>query len=73
MSRRGNCWDNAVVESLFGAMKQESGLNRIYEGNSNEFENILFDWIKNWYNLNRNHSTLGNISLLEFEEMNQAA
>ena len=73
MSRRGNCWDNAVVESLFGTMKQETGLNRIYAKNSNELEYILFDWIESWYNSNRNHSTLGNISPLEFENLNQAA
>lgn len=73
MSRRGNCWDNAVVESLFGTLKQESGSNKIYARNSNELEYILFDWIESWYNSNRNHSTLGKVSPLEFEKINQAA
>ena len=73
MSRRENCWDNAVVESLFGTMKQETGLNQIYTRNSNELEYILFDWIESWYNSNRDYSTLGNISPLEFEKTNQAA
>jgi len=73
MSRRGNCWDNAPVESLFGTLKQETGLNKVFANNSNELEVILFDWIECWYNSIRNHSTLGYISPQEFEQNNQAA
>lgn len=73
MSRRGNCWDNAVVESLFGTLKQETGLNKEFAQDAKELEFILFDWIECWYNSNRNHSTLGNVSPQEYEKINQAA
>ena len=73
MSRRGNCWDNARVESLFGTLKQEIGLNRVFANNSHELEVILFDWIESWYNSIRNHSTHGYISPQEFEKNNPAA
>ncbi len=73
MSRRGNCWDNAVVEIFFGTLKQETGLNKIFARNTNELEWILYDWIESWYNSNRKHSTLGNVSPLSFEKTKQAA
>ena len=65
MSRKGDCYDNAVVESFFGTFKTELG---------EEFENLsalrneCFDYIEVFYNRQRLHSTLGYFSPAEFEE-----
>jgi transposase InsO family protein len=58
MSRKGNCWDNAVAESFFKTIKIES-LNRYKFENANEVFLAIFDYIDGWYNTLRIHSTLG--------------
>ncbi|MFK7807091.1 MAG: IS3 family transposase [Saprospiraceae bacterium] len=58
MSRKGNCWDNAVAESFFKTIKSES-LNRYKFENSAEVFSAIFDYIDGWYNTRRIHSTLG--------------
>ena len=64
MSRRGNCYDNAVVESWFGMFKTELG---------DSFDSMadakgkVFDYIEAFYNSRRLHSSLGYLSPLEFE------
>ena len=67
MSRRGQCWDNAPTESWFGTMKQETGLGKSYLENMKEVESAIFDWIENWYNTKRLHSSLDYCSPVEFE------
>ena len=66
MSRRGNCWDNACVESFFGTLKRE----RIYHRQCrtrDEATQDIFEYIEVFYNRLRRHSTLGYYSPAEFE------
>jgi putative transposase len=72
MSRRGNCYDNAVMESFFSTMKSELGEHFDSHG---EAKMQLFDYIEVFYNQRRRHSTLGQISPAAFERraMTQAA
>ncbi len=64
MSRRGNCYDNAVMESFFSTVKSEEGPRFGSYGHAKE---ALFDYIEVFYNQRRRHSTLGQISPAEFE------
>jgi putative transposase len=64
MSRRGDCYDNAVVESFFGTLKTELGED--FEGEG-EAKRMLFDYIEVFYNQQRRHSTLDYQSPAEFE------
>jgi putative transposase len=64
MSRRGNCYDNAVMESWFSTVKSEEGERFESYGHAKE---ALFDYIEVFYNQRRRHSTLGQISPAEFE------
>jgi len=57
MSRKGNCWDNAVAESFFKTIKVES-LNRYKFETIEEVYSVVFDYIDGWYNTCRIHSTL---------------
>jgi transposase InsO family protein len=66
MSRRGDCWDNAVVESFFGALKVE----RLHERRFVTHEQVeaeVSDYIERFYNRQRRHSTLGHVSPVVFE------
>ena len=64
MSRRGNCHDNAVMESFFSSVKSETA-DRFASCGEAKME--LFDYIEVFYNQRRRHSTLGQISPAEFE------
>ena len=64
MSRRGNCWDNAVMESFFSTVKSELGEH--FESHA-DAKMALFDYIEVFYNQRRRHSTLGQISPAAFE------
>ena len=64
MSRRGNCYDNAVMESFFSTVKFELGEH--FES-CGEAKMALFDYIEVFYNQRRRHSTLGQISPAAFE------
>lgn len=66
MSRRGNCWDNAVVESFFHTLKTELVYHRRYITRE-EARQDIFEWIEVFYNRTRRHSTLGYRSPAEFE------
>ena len=66
MSRRGNCWDNAVVESFFSSLKKERVRRRIYRTRE-EARADLFDYIEMFYNSKRRHSTIGGVSPEAFE------
>ena len=64
MSRRGNCYDNAVMEAFFSSVKHETA-DRFTSCGDAKIE--LFDFIEVFYNQRRRHSTLGQISPAEFE------
>ena len=66
MSRRGNCYDNAVMESFFSSVKSEL---RDRFDSCGEAKMELFDYIEVFYNQRRRHSTLGQISPGEFEQL----
>ena len=68
MSRKGNCWDNAVVESFFHTLKTELVHHVKYESRT-EARRSLFDYIEIFYNRQRSHSYLGYKSPAEFEAM----
>lgn len=67
MSRRRDCWDNAVAESFFGSLKREWLQEHAYETIA-EAKADLFRYIEAFYNRERLHSTLGYLSPAEFEE-----
>lgn len=66
MSRKGNCWDNAVVESFFSTLKREWVQGKRYRSRP-EARADIFHYIEIWYNRKRRHSTLGYLSPAEFE------
>jgi len=72
MSRRGNCWDNAVAESFFSSLKKERVRQRIYP-TRDEARADLFDYIEVFYNRTRRHSHLGQVSPHEFEKASNAS
>jgi transposase InsO family protein len=67
MSRRGNCYDNAVSESFFATIKKDEVHRTTYRTRA-EARSRLFDYIEVFYNRTRLHSTLGYVSPVEFEE-----
>ena len=66
MSRQGNCWDNAVMESFYSRLKVELIYAEQY-GSMEEVRSGIFEYIEIFYNRKRRHSALGNISPAEFE------
>jgi putative transposase len=69
MSRRGNCWDNAAMESFFSTLKIER-INRTKYKTRDEARADIFDYIERFYNVRRRHSTIGQISPVAFERRN---
>ena len=69
MSRKGNCWDNAVAESFFKSLKTELVYHQEYNTRK-QAELAIFEYIETWYNRNRRHSALGGLTIVEFEKMN---
>jgi transposase InsO family protein len=67
MSRVGDCWDNAVVESFFATVTKELLIDGIFETRS-EASREIFEFIEIWYNRQRLHSSLGYRSPMQFEE-----
>jgi transposase InsO family protein len=67
MSRKGDCWDNAVAESFFGIMKTELVYHEQYEGHQDTLHSI-FEYIEVFYNRERRHSTLGYLSPVDYEK-----
>jgi putative transposase len=66
MSRVANCWDNAVVESLWASLKNELVFQRTF-ATKQEARDAIFEWIVIWYNRKRRHSSLGYVSPEAFE------
>ncbi len=73
MSKKGDCWDNAVAESFFSTLELEL-IDTARWRTRNEARRAIFDFIESWYNLHRRHSTLGYRSPAAYEkEVLQAA
>lgn len=66
MSRKGNCWDNAVAESFFATLKTELVYQRRFATRA-EARDAIFDFIEVFYNRERRHSSLGYVSPAEYE------
>ncbi|QDB99530.1 IS3 family transposase [Mesorhizobium sp. 8] len=67
MSRSGNVWDNAAMESFFSSLKTERTARKVYRTRDDARADV-FDYIERFYNPRRRHSTLGYMSPVEFEE-----
>lgn len=70
MSRKGNCWDNAVAESFFSTLKNELIHHEKFKTRK-EAEAKIFDYVEIFYNRQRLHSTLNYLSPEEFEMLDQ--
>lgn len=70
MSRKGNCWDNAAMESFFGTLKDECVQETFYSSHE-EARSSIFTYIEAYYNRIRRHSTLGYMSPLQYEKMGE--
>lgn len=66
MSRSGNCWDNAAMESFFSSLKTERIRRKVYRSRDQARADV-FDYIERFYNPTRRHSTLGYLSPIDFE------
>jgi putative transposase len=72
MSRKGNCWDNAAMESFFGSLKEECVGNTSYPSHE-QARRALFEYLAIYYNRIRRHATLGYVSLLVYEQLAKEA
>lgn len=72
MSRAGNVWDNSAMESFFSTLKTERTARKTYRTRS-EAKADVFDYIERFYNTKRQHSTIGYLSPVQFEEQMQIA
>jgi putative transposase len=68
MSRKGDCWDNAPMESFFGTLKKELVHHRKYRSRE-EARREIFDYIEIFYNRERLHSSLGYLSPAHYEQL----
>jgi putative transposase len=71
MSRKRDCWDNAVAESFFATLKLELQPDRLWKTRS-EARTAIFEYIEGWYNRERRHSTIGYLSPATFESQHVA-
>jgi transposase InsO family protein len=72
MSRKGDCWDNAVVESFFGTLKTEL-IDREPWATRRDARRVTVEYLEGFYNAQRRHSSLGYRSPIEFERVFEAA
>jgi putative transposase len=72
MSRKGDCWDNAPMESFFGSMKTELGDDTVFD-TRNEAKAAIFSFIEVFYNRRRLHSAIGYRSPADMEQLAAAA
>jgi putative transposase len=72
MSRKGNCYDNAYVETFFKSLKSELIYMNDYDSEI-ALRNAIFEYIETWYNRKRLHSSLGYLSPMEYEKINKTA
>jgi putative transposase len=72
MSRSGNVWDNAAMESFFSSLKTERIARKTYRTRNQARANV-FDYIERFYNPTRRHSTLGYLSPMDLERQADVA
>jgi putative transposase len=72
MSRSGNVWDNAAMESFFSSLKTERTARKVYRTRDQARADV-FDYIERFYNPRRRHSTIGYLSPMEFERIRASA
>jgi len=72
MSRKGNCYDNAHVESFFHSLKTELVYRKKFKTRE-EARQAIFEWIETWYNRQRLHSSLGYMAPNDYEKLAMAA
>ena len=70
LSRSGNVWDNAAMESFFSSLKTERTASKTYRTRDRP---DVFEYIERFYNPRRRHSTLGYLSPIAFEERTRLA
>lgn len=68
MSRKGNCWDNAIAESFFNTLKMEMVYHRKFETRA-QAKLEIFDYIQVWYNRKRRHSALNYLTPVQVEQV----
>ena len=68
MSRKGDCWDNAVAESFFKTIKTVWIYRQTYSTRK-QAELSVFEYIETWYNTQRRHSSLNYLSPVEFGKL----
>lgn len=66
MSRKGDCWDNAVSESFFASLEKELLIDSFFH-RRDDARQAVFEYIEGYYNRGRRHSTLGYLSPFEYE------
>ena len=71
MSRRGNCYDNAAMESFWATLKAEC-FDREIPATRQQARSMIFDYIETFYNQRRRHSSLGYLSPAQFEQQTQS-
>lgn len=72
MSRKGNCWDNAHVESFFHSLKTELVYRERFRTRE-EAKRAIFDWIETWYNSSRLHSAIEYMAPNDYEKLAKAS
>jgi putative transposase len=72
MSRKGDCWDNAIAESFFASLKGDLVDRRSWATRA-QVEAAVGEWIEVFYNGERRHSALGNVSPIDFERLTREA
>ena len=70
MSRAGNCYDNATMESFWSTLKSDTQIDEIEPVSRSVAELAIFDYIETFYNPTRRHSSLGGVSPVTFEQRN---
>ena len=68
MSKKADCYDNALMESFFGRLKEECVERQIYQTRA-EARSSVFEYIEVFYNRQRRHSSLGYVSPVTYEQM----
>jgi transposase InsO family protein len=68
MSRRGNCYDNAAMESFWATLKAECFDSKEIPATRQQARSMIFDYIEAFYNPRRRHSSLGYVAPLQFEQ-----